>query len=103
MIVAFRRHRLLPLDERLYVLQPSIPHLTRSSRCLRRHGISRLRDVDGDKPKRQKFKRDPIHWPTGDLHGYLPREGFFHIDIAGQWTQASSSQIFWMPVTLHAD
>ena len=44
--------------------------LTRSARhrCLQRHGNSRLPDVDGDKPKRQKFKRYPI--------------GFFHIDIA---------------------
>ena len=69
-IVAFRRHTLLPLDDCLYALQPSIPHLTRSAlhRCLQRHGISRLPDVGGDKPKRQKFKRYPI--------------GFFHIDIA---------------------
>lgn len=69
-IVAFRRHTLLPLDDCLYALQPSIPHLTRSSlhRCLQRHGISRLPDVAGDKPKRQKFKRYLI--------------GFFHIDIA---------------------
>tara|TARA_R110002020_G_scaffold186522_4_gene384569 strand:+ start:288 stop:521 length:234 start_codon:yes stop_codon:yes gene_type:complete len=35
-IVAFRRHTLLPLDDRLYALKPSIPHLTRSAlqRCL---------------------------------------------------------------------
>ncbi|MFA1727282.1 IS481 family transposase, partial [Xanthomonas nasturtii] len=30
-IVAFRKHTLLPLDDCLYALQPSIPHLTRSS------------------------------------------------------------------------
>ncbi len=38
-IVAFRRHTLLPLDDCLYALQPSIPHLTRSAlhRCLQRH------------------------------------------------------------------
>ncbi|MEZ5762492.1 MAG: IS481 family transposase, partial [Paracoccaceae bacterium] len=62
MIVAFRRHTLLPLDDCLYALQPSIPHLTRSAlhRCLQRHGISRLPDVAGDKPQRQKFKRYPI-------------------------------------------
>ncbi len=37
-IVAFRRHTLLPLDDCLYALQPTIPHLTRSSlhRCLQR-------------------------------------------------------------------
>lgn len=69
-IVAFRRHTLLPLDDCLYALQPSIPHLTRSSlhRCLQRHGISRLPDVEGDKPARKKFKAYPI--------------GYFHIDIA---------------------
>ena len=51
-IVAFRRHTLLPLDDCLYTLQPTIPHLTRSSlhRCLQRHGISRLPEVEGDKP-----------------------------------------------------
>ena len=49
MVVAFRRHGLLPLDDCLYALQPSIPHLTRSAlhRCLQRHGISRLPDVEG--------------------------------------------------------
>ncbi len=31
MIVAFRRHTLLPLDDCLYALQPTIPHLTRSA------------------------------------------------------------------------
>lgn len=43
-VVAFRKHTLLPLDEWLYALQATIPHLTRSSlhRCLQRHGISRL-------------------------------------------------------------
>ena len=66
-VVAFRRHALLPLDDCLYALQPSIPHLTRSAlhRCLQRHGISRLPDIEGDKPKRAQFKRYPI--------------GFFHI------------------------
>jgi RNA-directed DNA polymerase len=69
-VVAFRRHTLLPLDDCLYALQPSIPHLTRSSlhRCLQRHAIGRLPDVEGDKPAKKKFKSYPI--------------GFFHIDIA---------------------
>ena len=36
MIVALRKHMLLPLDDCLYALQASLPHLTRSSlhRCL---------------------------------------------------------------------
>ena len=69
-IVAFRRHTLLPLDDCLYALQATIPHLTRSSlhRCLQRNCISRLPDVEGDKPAKKKFKAYPI--------------GFFHIDIA---------------------
>ena len=52
MIVAFRRHSLLPLDDCLYALQPTIPRLTRSSlhRCLQRHGISRLPDMDDAAP-----------------------------------------------------
>ena len=51
-IVAFRRHTLLPLDNCLSALQPTIPHLTRSSlhRCLQRHRISRLPDIEKDKP-----------------------------------------------------
>src|SRR5271169_4049296 len=49
-VVAFRRHTLLPLDDCLYALQPTLPHLTRSSlhRCLQRHGISRLPQVEGE-------------------------------------------------------
>lgn len=51
-IVAFRRRTLLPLDDCLYALQPTIPHPTRSSlrRCLQSHGIGRLPDVEGDRP-----------------------------------------------------
>src|ERR1700750_2611405 len=69
-IVAFRRHTLLPLDDCLYALQPTIPHLTRSSlhRCLQRHGINRLPEVEGDRPGKKTFKPYPI--------------GYFHIDIA---------------------
>ena len=74
-IVAFRRHTLLPLDDCLYALQPTIPHLTRSAlhRCLQRHGVSRLPEVEGDKPRRSKFKRYPL--------------GYFHIDIAEVHTE----------------
>jgi transposase InsO family protein len=69
LIVAFRRHTLLPLDDCLYALQATIPHLTRSSlhRCFQRHDISRLPEVEGSKP-RQKFRAYPI--------------GYFHIDLA---------------------
>jgi transposase InsO family protein len=72
--VAFRRHTLLPLDDCLYTLQATIPHLTRSSlhRLFQRHDISRLPDVEGSKP-RKKFNTYPI--------------GYFHIDIAEVWTE----------------
>ena len=79
-VVAFRKHTLLPLDDCLYALQPTIPHLTRSSlhRCLERHGIGRLPDLEGDRPAKKKFKAYPI--------------GFFHLDIAEvQTAQANST------------
>jgi len=81
-VVAFRRHTLLPLDDCLYALQATIPHLTRSSlhRCLQRHGISRLPDVEGDKPAKKKFKAYPI--------------GFFHIDIAEVRTEEGKLYLF---------
>jgi hypothetical protein len=69
-IVAFRKRTLLPLDDWLYTLQASIPRLTRSSlhRCLQRHGISRLPEIEGDKPAKKKFAKYAI--------------GYFHVDIA---------------------
>src|SRR5271154_858203 len=69
-IVAFRKHTLLPLDDCLYALQPSIAHLTRSSlhRCLQRNGISRLPQGEGEASPKRKFKAYPI--------------GYFHVDIA---------------------
>jgi hypothetical protein len=81
-IVAIRRHRLLPLDDCLYALQPWIPHLTRSAlhRCLQRHGISRPPEIERDEPKRQKFKRDPF--------------GLFHIDIAEVQTADGKIYLF---------
>ena len=68
-IVAFRRYTLLPLDDCLYALQPTIPHLTRSSlhRCLQRRGIGRLPDVEGDRPARKKFKSYPVGYATNDI------------------------------------
>ncbi len=58
------------------------PHLTRSAlhRCLQRHGISRLPEVEGDKPQRRRFKRYPV--------------GFFHIDIAEVQTTGGKLCLF---------
>jgi transposase InsO family protein len=81
-IVAFRKLTLLPLDDCLYALQPTIPHLKRSSlhRCLQRHGISRLPEVEGAKASKKRFKQHPI--------------GFFHIDIAEVRTEEGKLYLF---------
>jgi transposase InsO family protein len=82
-IVAFRKHTLLPLDDCLYALQATIPVLTRSSlhRCLERHGISRLPEMEGgSKPRRKKFERYPI--------------GYFHIDLAEVRTAEGKLYLF---------
>ena len=56
--------------------------MTRSSlhRCLQRHGIGRLPDVEGDKPAKKKFKSYPI--------------GYFHIDIAEVRTEQGKLHMF---------
>ncbi|HEX8684661.1 MAG TPA: IS481 family transposase, partial [Ardenticatenaceae bacterium] len=82
LIVAFRKHTLLPLDDCLYALQETIPHLTRSSlhRCLQRHGISRLPEVTDKPAKKARFKAYPI--------------GYFHIDIAEVQTEEGKLYLF---------
>lgn len=82
--VAFRKHTLLPLDDCLYALQATIPHLTRSSlhRCLKRHGISRLPDVKGDKPDKKKFKVYPIGYVHLDIAEVRTEEGKLHLFVA---------------------
>lgn len=82
LIVAFRRQTLLPLDDCLYALQPSIPNLTGSNlhRCLKRHGVSRLPEIEGEKPAKKKFKKYPI--------------GYFHIDIAEVCTEEGRLYLF---------
>jgi transposase InsO family protein len=82
LIVAFRRHTLLPLDDCLYALQATLPHLTRSAlhRCLQRHGISRLPGMAGEQPEKKRFKAYPI--------------GYFHIDIAEVRTGEGKLSLF---------
>src|ERR671913_1977359 len=81
-IVAFRRHTLLPLDDCLYALQPTIPRLTWSSlhRCLERHGISRLPEIEGSKPSRKRFASYPI--------------GYFHLDLAEVSSEEGKLRLF---------
>jgi transposase InsO family protein len=73
---------LLPLDDCLYALQPSLPHLSRSAlhRRPQRHSISRLPEVGGDKPAKQRFKRYPI--------------GYFHLDLAEVRTAEGRLNLF---------
>ncbi|AWM33030.1 hypothetical protein DDQ68_09745 [Hymenobacter nivis] len=69
-IVLFRQQTLLPLDDCLYALQQAIPHLRRSAlhRCLERHGISRLPNLEKAGGKKAKFKDYPL--------------GYLHLDFA---------------------
>lgn len=80
--VAFRQHTLLPLDDCLYALQETIPHLTRSSlhRCFQRHDISRLLEVEQSQIAKKKFKQYSI--------------GYFHIDIAEVRTEEGKLYLF---------
>src|SRR5215212_7803180 len=59
-------------DERTGPKEPRSTVLSREEEAIivafRRHGLSRLPNTDGDKPRRSKFKRYPI--------------GYFHIDLA---------------------
>jgi hypothetical protein len=82
LIVALRRHTLLPLDDCLYTLQATIPHLTRSAlhRCLKRHGINRLPEIERDTPQQKKFRS----YPTG----------YFHIDMAEVRTEEGKLRLF---------
>ena len=81
LIVAFRRHTLLPLDDCLYALQATVPHLTRSSlhRLFQRQGVSRLPNAEGTRVRR-KFHNYPI--------------GYIHIDLAEVWTDEGKLYLF---------
>ena len=81
--VALRRHTLLPLDDCLYALQATIPHLSRSAlhRCFQRHDISRLPlTEDGQSPPKKKFKDYPI--------------GYLHVDFAEVQTEQGRVYLF---------
>ena len=80
--ILFRKHTLLPLDDCLYALQETIPHLSRSAlhRLFQRHGINRLPEVGEKKPAKKKFKTYPI--------------GYFHVDIAEVHTEEGRLYLF---------
>ena len=81
LVVEFRRRTLLPVDDCLYALQATIPHLTRSSlhRLLQRHGINRVPTTAAGRP-RQAFKAYPV--------------GYLHIDLAEVWTEEGKLYLF---------
>ena len=68
-VVEFRRHTLLPLDDVLGCLRETIPALSRSAlhRCFQRHGISRLPQAGEKASKRKRFAETAI--------------GYVHIDV----------------------
>lgn len=81
-IIAFRQQTLLSLDDCLYALRATIPHLTRSAlhRCFQRHGVNRLSTTAEKAPKKKQFKKYRI--------------GYFHVDIAVVQTEEGKQYLF---------
>ena len=79
--VAFRQHTQLQLDDCLYALQETIPHLSRSAlhRLFQRHGISRL-PAPEPAEKKMKFKGYPL--------------GYLHVDFAEVHTEEGRVDLF---------
>jgi transposase InsO family protein len=82
LLVAFRRHTRLPLDDCRYARQATLPHLTRAAlhRCLQRHGISPLPDMAGEQAAKKRFTSSP--------------SGYVHIDIAAVRTEEGKRSLF---------
>lgn len=81
-IVTFRQKTQLPLDDVLYTLQETLPHLRRSSlhRCFVRHGVNHRPKERVKTPSKQKFKAYPM--------------GYFHLDIAEVQTAEGKLYLF---------
>lgn len=82
-VIAFRKLTQLPLDDCLYSLQETIPHLSRSTlhRCFQRHGCPKLEKGDTKKKTAKKqFKAYSI--------------GYFHMDIAEVQTAQGKLYLF---------
>ena len=81
--VAFRQHTLLPLDDCLFALQDSLPHLSRSAlhRLFKRHHINRLPAEEAPEGRVKKpFKPYPV--------------GYFHVDFAEVRTEEGKLYLF---------
>ncbi|BBK44612.1 hypothetical protein STVA_46320 [Allostella vacuolata] len=64
-IVAFRRYTLLPLDDCLYALQPTIPHLTRPLLVVSHCVLGRRADPLPLEPRAHSIAaRKPARWVT---------------------------------------
>ncbi len=61
-IIAFRKHTLLPLDDCLYVLQAILPHLTRSSlhRCIAASLFAAPRHLKVAKFRRRQTRKENL-------------------------------------------
>jgi transposase InsO family protein len=80
-VVAFRRHTLLPLDDCLYGLQPTIPHLTRSACIAAWSGTASAACPRSRATSREEaLRRLPI--------------GYFHLDIAEVSTEEGKLRLF---------
>ena len=84
--MAFRQHTQLPLDDCLYALQETLPHLSRSAlhRLFQRHGISRLPAPEPAEQK-TKFKDYSI--------------GYLHVDFAEVHTEEGQASTYLSPLT----
>ena len=94
LMVMVRKPTLRALDECLSALQPTLPHLTRSSwpRCVPRHEISRVPEVEGGKPAQKQCKPYPLGSFHIDSAEVSPEEGkrrrFVAIDRASKYASA---------------
>jgi transposase InsO family protein len=81
--VAFRQHTQLPLDDCLYALQETIPHLSRSAlhRLFQRQGISRLPAPEHAEQKKP-FKDYPIGYRHVDFAQVHTEEGRVYLFVA---------------------
>lgn len=95
-IVAFRKHALIPLDDRLHVLQSAIPNQTGSSlrRCLQRHDISRLPEYGGTSPSEASSAAIGPSPPTARENGGQCRKRSCqaHLSTGGSFSKAARSK-----------
>jgi transposase-like protein len=106
-ILAFRKHTLLPLDDCLYALQVTIPHLTRSSLnpCLERHAgcgeipPSAYRGCPLSDPYRAHGQRHPVR-RSAEESQWDPRPAFAAILLTGSVFFTGSTTASPSPIIL---